>query len=266
MRSAASGRYGGAVTLAHDLTGDGPTVLLLHSTAGDRRMWEPQVPALVAAGYRVLRCDLRGFGGTPAPDAPYNDADDVTGLLDALAVDRTAVIASSGGGQVAQELAARDPGRVTALALLCTAMAGHEPSPALQAFFEREDALLAAGDLTAATELNVHTWLGPHADEQTRDLARVMQRHAFGIQSEADVDVEPIEVPYDVATITAPVLLVSGDHDLPDFREIAVHLAGRLPQARHVPLPWAGHLPSMERPDETNRLLLDFLTATVPPR
>ena len=45
-----------------------------------------------------------------------------------------------------------------------------------------------------------------------------------------------------------------------------MHLAGRLPPARHSPLSWAEHPPSMECPDETNRLLLEVLTATVPPR
>jgi 3-oxoadipate enol-lactonase len=247
------------MTLSHDDTGDGPAVVLLHSTVCDRRMWDPQLPALVAAGHRVVRCDLRGFGETPVPDRPYDDAQDVVDLLDELGVEQTAVVGASGGGRVAQEVAARWPRRVTALALLCTAMADHEPSARLQAFGAREEALIEAGDVAGATELNVELWLGPQAGEATREKVREMQRHAFEVQLVAVEEFEPIRVEVDLSAITAPTLVVSGAHDVADFREIAAFLVGRLADARHVELDWAGHLPSLERPDAVNPLLVDFL-------
>jgi 3-oxoadipate enol-lactonase len=246
--------------LAHDVTGSGPAVLLVHSTVCDRRMWDPQVPVLADAGHRVVRCDLRGFGETPVPDRPYNNAEDVVELLDRLGIQRTALIAASGGGRVALEVAARLPRRVTSLGLLCTALAGHEPSAELTAFNEREDALLEAGDVAAATELNVATWLGPAAAEATRDEVRRMQRHAFDVQLAAVEEFAQVGVEFDLGAITAPSLLVAGGHDLPDFRQIAVELAGRLADARHLELSWAGHLPSMERPDAVNPVLIDFLS------
>ncbi|BBH67066.1 hypothetical protein ACTI_37510 [Actinoplanes sp. OR16] len=317
------------MVLAHDISGTGPAVLLLHSTVADRRMWDPQVPALTAAGYRLIRCDFRGYGESPVPlDIAWDDADDVLSLLDSLGVTTTAVIASSGGGRVALSLAARTPARVTSLALLCTALRGHSPSPELLAFSDREDALLEAGDVAGATDLNVSLWLGPEAGEAERARVRLMQRNAFDVQlaaeaamaaapsapeatqttdlataqtadlaatqtadlaatqtadlaaaqtadlsaaQEADDDSgarseaagspgAPAEL--DLAAITAPVLLLSGAHDLPDFREIAVHLAEVLPKARHVELSWAGHLPNMERPDLLNPLLVEFLAET----
>jgi pimeloyl-ACP methyl ester carboxylesterase len=247
------------MTLAYDVAGTGPTVLLLHSTVCDRRMWDPQVPALAGAGYRAVRADLRGFGETPMPDQPYDNARDVVDVLDRVGAERAAVVAASGGGRVGLEVAARWPVRVTALMLVSTALAGHEPGAELRAFDEREEELLEAGDVAGATELNVATWLGPHADEATRGKVREMQRHAFEVQLADDTDAEPVRVEHDVAAVAAPTLLLSGAHDLPDFRRIADELAGRLPDARHVPLDWAGHLPSLERPDAFNALLLDFL-------
>lgn len=83
---------------------------------------------------------------------------------------------------MALEIAARRPERVTALALLCAGLPGHEPSAELDAFDEREDALIEAGDLAGAVELNVGTWLGPDADEAAREGVRRMQRHAFEVQ------------------------------------------------------------------------------------
>jgi pimeloyl-ACP methyl ester carboxylesterase len=244
------------MTFAYDVTGVGSDVVLLHSTVCDRRMWDPQVPALAAAGFRVTRCDLRGFGESPLPGKPWNDADDVAGLFGDGPV---ALVGASGGGQVVLEVAARWPERVAALALLCTAFPGHPKSPARLAFAEREDALLAEGDLDAAVELNVEQWVGPAAGPQQRAAVRAMQRRVFELQPPGIPEPEQIEVEWDPAAITARALLVSGAHDLPDFREIAVHLAGVLPGARQVELDWAGHLPSLERPEVVNSLLIDFL-------
>jgi 3-oxoadipate enol-lactonase len=247
------------MTLAYDAAGSGPAVVLLHSTVADRRMWDPQLPALTSAGYRPVRCDLRGFGQTPMPDRPHNDAQDVADLLDRLDIEQAAFVAASGGGRVALEFAARWPERVTSLMLLCTAMAGHEPSAELKAFGDREDELLEAGDIAAATDLNVETWTGPHMDAATRQKVRDMQRHAFEIQLAAAEEFAPTRVETDARAITAPCLLVSGSHDLADFHDIAAHLATRIAGARHLDLPWAGHLPSLERPEALNPIMIDFL-------
>ncbi|MEV6300823.1 alpha/beta fold hydrolase [Actinoplanes sp. NPDC051861] len=246
------------MTLAHDVTGDGPAVLLLHSTVCDRRMWDPQVPVLAAAGFRVIRCDLPGYGESAVPPEPYDEA---ALVADLLPENGAAVVGASGGGKVALELATRRPERVTALALLCTAMAGHEPSDALREFGDREDALLEAGDVAGATDLNVDLWVGPEADQATRAKVREMQHHAFEVQLAAPADTGPIRAEPDYARITAPTLLFSGAHDLPDFRDIAAHLATLLPRARHTELDWAGHLPNLERPDLLNPLLIGFLTS-----
>ncbi|MFC8447773.1 alpha/beta fold hydrolase [Kitasatospora sp. NPDC057223] len=249
--------------ISHDVTGTGPAVVLLHSTVCDRRMWDPQLPALAAAGHRVVRCDLRGFGRTPVPDGPYNNAEDVLDLLDHLGVGQAALIASSGGGRVALEIAARRPERLTALALLCTALAGHQPSSGLSAFGDREDALLEAGDVAGATDLNVAAWLGPEADDATREKVREMQRNAFDVQLAAVEEFAQIRYDTDLSAVTARTLLVSGSHDFADFRQIAAHLSDRLPDARHLELPWAGHLPNLERPDAVNPILLGFLRETL---
>jgi pimeloyl-ACP methyl ester carboxylesterase len=249
------------MTLAYDVAGDGPAVLLLHSTVVDRRMWDPQVPALVEAGFRAVRCDLSGFGDSPLPADLYNDADDVLAVLSSLGVGDFAMVGSSGGGRVALEIAARRPSRVSALLLLCTAAGGFERGPELRAFGEREDALLEAGDLDGAADLNAVQWLGPEADQKTIAAVRAMQRHVFDVQWGVDEEPEQRAYEYDLEAVTAPTLLVTGAHDLPDFRRIADHLASVIPGAKRLELPWAGHLPSLERPDLVNPLMLEFLSS-----
>lgn len=252
------------MTLSHDVAGDGPVLVLLHSGVCDRRMWDAQWSALIDAGYRLVRCDLRGFGETPAPDRPHSDAEDVLALLNSLGIGQATLVGSSYGGHVAVEIAARWPDRVNALALLCSALPGQEPSAELDALGEREEALLEAGDIAGATELMVDTWLGPHADETAREAVRRMQRHAFEVQVSAAEEFEPTEAEFDLVAIQAPCLAVSGAHDLADFRQIAARLPDLVPNAEHVELPWAGHLPSLERPSAVTELLIGFLRERVP--
>ncbi|MFF4920055.1 alpha/beta fold hydrolase [Kitasatospora sp. NPDC001261] len=243
--------------ISHDVAGSGPAVVLLHSSVCDRRMWDAQWQPLVDAGHRVVRCDFRGFGDTPLADAPYSDAGDVLALLDHLGIGTAALVGASYGGRIALTAAALRPEAVTRLALLGAGMPGHQPSDTLRAFGGREDELIEAGRIDEAVELNVESWLGPEADERTRADVRRMQRHAFDVQMTATVGSDREDV--DLGRITAPTLAVSGAHDFPDFRDIAAALPALLPDARHQELPWAGHLPSLERPAETTALLLAFL-------
>ncbi|MEY9849673.1 3-oxoadipate enol-lactonase [Streptacidiphilus sp. BW17] len=263
------------MTISHEVTGpvqkagtrgaaaggDALPLVLLHAGVGDSRMWDPQWAALVRTGRRVVRCDFRGFGTTPPADGPYREADDVLALMDGLGIERAVLVGSSNGGRVAQDVALDRPDRVGGLALFCAPVPGQQWQPELLAFGEREDALLDAGDLDAATELNVVTWLGPEADDAAKASLRTMQRRAFEVQSGLTEDFAAAPVERDLSKIEVPTLVVSGAHDFQDFRDSAARLAAELPDPRRVGLPWAGHLPTMERPDQTTRLLLDFLDA-----
>lgn len=253
------------MTISHDVAGEGPAVVLLHSSVCDRRMWEPQWRPLVEAGYRVVRCDFRGFGDTPMADRPYSDAEDVAELLGTLGIGPAVLVGSSYGGTVALETAARRPELVGALVLLCSGSPGHTPSDALRSIGVQEDALLAAGDITGAVELMADTWLGPEADHAARNQLRRMQRHAFEVQSTADGEEfwQPASE-VDLSRIEVPCLAVSGRHDVVDFREIAARLPEQLKCARHLELPWAGHLPGLERPDTVSALLTEFLRGLRP--
>ena len=243
--------------ISHDVTGSGPAVLLIHAGVADRRMWEPQLSDL-ARRHRVVRVDLRGFGASPLPPGPYDHVTDVVTVLEDIGVVRAAVVGASFGRLVAQELARRNPERVELLLLLCPASVLLQPDDELKTFWSREEGLLESGDLAAATALNVDTWCGPEASPAVRNLVAAMQRRAFELQTERD-DLQIDEEPGDPSTIQAPALVVSGDHDLAAFRSSAAVLARALPCGRLRTLPWAGHLPSLERPGEAGQLMTDFL-------
>jgi 3-oxoadipate enol-lactonase len=181
--------------------------------------------------------------------------------LDHLGIETTAVVGSSGGGRVALQVAALAPERVTVLVLLCAAAEGVGPTADLRAFAEQEGALLEVGDVEGATELNVATWLGPEADDATRESLRVMQNNAFRVQLAAGEDTDEEELDVDLSHITAPTTVVCGTHDLEFFRVVARYLVTELPSAEHIELPWAGHLPNLERPAETSALIAKSIFA-----
>ena len=245
-------------TLHHLVEGSGPVVVLLHAGVADLRMWDAQATAL-AADHRVVRCDLRGFGRSPLdPEASYSDAEDVIAMLDELEMETFALVGASHGGGVALQVASAVPERVTRLVLLAASAPLLEPTAAVRAFGAEEDRLLEAGDVSGATELNVRTWLGPEADAAATELVHEMQRRTFDVQLAAgDVDAHDLDVVPE--RLTMPVWVVFGAHDLDFFGATARELADRLPNARLVELPWAGHLPSLERPDETTAQLREWL-------
>lgn len=229
-------------------------MLLLHSTATDARQWQPQVREL-RADHTVVAPDLRGYGRSPLTSAPFSHAGDVVRLLDHLGIEHCAVVGSSGGGAVALQVASAVPDRVSALVLLCAAAEGVEPTEDLRVFAERESALLHDGDVAGATDLSIGMWLQPEVDEPTRELFREMQSNAFRVQLAAGDDVHEEEAEVDLGRITCPATVVTGGRDLAWFRAVGDHLAAELPLAARVELPWAGHLPNLERPMETAELI-----------
>jgi len=243
------------VNLHHDVTGSGPALLLLHSTACDSRQWDPQRDAL-AERWTVVTTDFRGFGQSPLPPGPYSHAGDVLHLLDHLGIEAAAVVGSSGGGSVALQVACAAPDRVSSLVLLCAAADGVERSAALRSFGARENALLESGDIAGATRLNVETWLGPEADDAAREHVAAMQEHAFRVQlAAADQPDEEEELDVTLSRISAPTTVVFGRHDLDHFASVARYLAAGLPHAELIELDWSGHLPNLERPAAITALI-----------
>jgi 3-oxoadipate enol-lactonase len=221
-------------------------------------MWDPQWTRL-AERFDVVRCDLRGSGESPLPDEPYDDAEDVRRLMDALEIGSASVVGASFGGLVALEFAGRWQERVKSLVLLSPAWNGVAPDGELRGFAREEESLLESGSVDGAVELNVKTWLGPEASAETRDRVRQMQRRAFDVQLAAPEGAVSTDPETDPAGIEARTLILSGAHDLVHFRNVAMALVERIPNAEHRELGWAGHLPSMERPDFMTELLVDYL-------
>jgi len=249
------------VLLPYDEAGDGSPVVLLHAGITDRTMWSEQLEPLAAAGHRAIAMDLPGFNEAPITD-PLAPWDDVLETLDSLGVERAALVGTSFGGAVAVCVAMEAPERAQALVLVSAPAPGIDPSPELEAAWAAEEEALEADDVDAAVAAVVDAWLLPDAPPALRDRVGAMQRRAFDLQLSADnVDEadDPLETSPDaLRALSVPALVVTGEHDMPDFQIAAEFYASRL-NGRHVVIPGARHLAPLETPEAFNELLLGFL-------
>jgi 3-oxoadipate enol-lactonase len=250
----------------YERSGSGFPLLLIHAGIADSRMWEPQAKAWVNQ-FDMIRPDLRGFGDSELPPAPYSNRADLIGLLDHLGVDRAHVIGCSMGGTVAIDLALEHPERVERLVLVAGGVSGSNLGEADSALFGDIEAADKAGDLDAVNRAEVRLWVdGPRRPEGSapaavRDL--VLDMNGRSLHTDwAAAEHQSLDPPAigRLGDIKAPTLVIVGDEDLPHASANADVIISKVPGARRASIKDAAHLPSLERPDEFNRLVLHFLT------
>ena len=222
--------------------------------------------------YRTIRYDLRGFGRSPVVEGPFSHHADLHALLDALEVDRASFVGCSMGGGAVLDFALENPERTRALALVGSAVGGFEFDEAPPEEWEELVAAEEAGNLEKVSELEVRMWVdGPRrgpdaADPAVRDLVREM--NLIALENEATQLGEELEpgVPAvsRLSRMQAPTLVIVGDEDRARTLAAADLLEEKLPDARKAVMPGAAHMPNMERPDEVNHLVLDFLGGLKP--
>jgi 3-oxoadipate enol-lactonase len=253
-------------SLQYEVVGTGPAVVLIHGFSLDMRMWDPQLPDLAAA-FRVVRYDCRGFGasGPLDPAIPYTHAADLVALLDHLSIDQAALVGLSFGGHVALSAALLAPERVRALVLLDSLLEGapwDEESKEGLAELGRQ---LTAGGVPAGREAWLAHPLFAAARQQPLVRARLAEmvadypgQHWLGQDPHLRDSAAPIDL---LEQLTMPALVVAGEQDVPGFRDMTDVLAQRLPAAELVLIPDAGHMVNMEQPAVVNPLLVRFLRA-----
>jgi 3-oxoadipate enol-lactonase len=255
----------GEVTLAADVRGDGPALLLVHGFPLDRFLWTHQVATL--AGWRRIAPDLRGLGESDAPADGYTMAayaDDLIRLLDRLRIQRAVVAGLSMGGYVAFEILRRHRERVAGLILVDTRADGDGPDARAardaMAQLAQEDGVRAVAErllprLLGRTTQQTQT----HLVERVREMMaraplagvvgalRAMRERADSTQLLAEIDV--------------PTLVVVGQEDEITPPAVARAMTDAIPSAAMTVIPGAGHLSPLEAPTAVSRVCAEFLEA-----
>lgn len=256
------------VTIGYDDQGalDGTPLVLVHGHPFNRTMWKPQADEFVAAGYRVITADLRGYGESgvvPGVTPLEVFARDTAGLLDHLGLDRVILGGLSMGGQIVMDFWRQFPERVSGLLLADTFAAAETPEGKLSRN-AMADRLLAEG-------------MGPHADEVIDKMVapynvatlptvaahvlRMMRNTppegaAAALRGRAERP-DYVEL---LTTVDVPALVVVGvDDEYTPVRDAEL-MHRQLPDSTLTVIEGAAHMPNLERPDEFNAALRAFLS------
>jgi pimeloyl-ACP methyl ester carboxylesterase len=253
----ASADIPGAHLFYLDSGGAETPVVFLHANTGSSRVWEYQIPAVTAAGYRFIAFDRRGWGRTtldPNGPQPRTGADDLLALLDRLGIERVHLVGTAAGGFVALDFALSYPQRLRSL-VFANSIGGIEDKDFT--------------DLGRRIRPPQFDALPP----EVRELGPGYRAgHAEGTQKWVDLEkisrpegprapAQPLKNHITLAmleTIKVPTLLLTGGADMyapaPVLRLFAAHFKN----AETVIVPDAGHSTYWEEPEAFNRAVLTF--------
>lgn len=258
----------GQAKLAGAQLGEGLPVVFLHAGVCDKRMWQEQMAVVADEGWHAIAYDRRGYGETESPDEEFNHVDDLEAVLAALDIHAAVLVGCSMGGGLAVDFALRHPGRVIGLVLIGTSITG-APWSATQQEQQLEMAEEDAwerGDREMMNRVQAHEWLdGPRTQSgrvggAARTLFLDMNAIALGKPELTREEQRPAAWPR-VSEVGAPTLLLVGDEDFTALIDRHEHLSEEMPNAFAAVLEGVAHIPSIERPELVNSMLLEFLDA-----
>jgi pimeloyl-ACP methyl ester carboxylesterase len=258
----------GGARLAGLRMGEGLPVIFLHAGLCDLRMWESQMAAVAEDGWQAIAYDRRGYGQTTSQDVAFSHLDDLEAVLRAHDIHAAVFVGCSLGGGLALDFALRHPGRVMGLALIGTSVTGAPwtATEVEQMIEAAEEDAWERGDMDMVNRVQAHEWLdGPRATSgrvggAARALFLDMNARALG-QPRLTQEEEPPKAWRRVNEVNAPTLLLVGDEDFTALIERHDHLSEEMPNAFAAMLEGVAHIPSLERPDLVNSMLLEFLDA-----
>ena len=252
--------------LYYDLMGpqSGPIVCFCHSLSSDGGMWAEQMGPLLATGYRVLRLDMRGHGGSDpvAGDYTMDDlAGDVATALDALGIDKVHYIGLSIGGMLGQAFALRHGGRLLSAMWCDTAPAS--PPNAIEAWGPRMETVRTAGSLAPLADATMERWftdawkpLQPARWKQIRDtVAGTTPQGYLGCAAA----IMAFDFVSKLPTVEVPVLTVCGSDDQGTPPSANKRIAEAVANGRYEEIANARHFPNVEHPQVFNRIMMGWL-------
>jgi len=256
--------------LYYETDGDpaAPPVLLIHAGIANLRMWDPQIAAL-AKRHFVVRYDSRGFGRTVAQNVEFSNRADALAVLDHAGVAAATLIGCSRGGSIAIDVAVEHPKRVSGLVLIGAGPSGFpevELTDSEDVLFDALDEAFDAGDWTRLAYLEVELWaVGPLRRAVDLDPAFIAFANELNLANVVHAKEAPVPQPLDppavdrVIDLEVPALITVGEFDITPALAQYEYLLETVPQASGCTFRQTAHLPSVEHPEEFQRVLISWL-------
>ena len=266
--------------LYYEMAGEGHPLVLVHGGMVNRHLWDDQFDVF-AEHYKVIRYDVRGYGESAllkGDTEPHSLHDDLYALLQYLEVEKTYLLGLSMGGELVVNFTLEHPHMVDALIPVAAGLGGfdfianspeskEEVEKVQQAFHEATE----QNNIPLMVEITLRIWTdGPFRSKEqmnpeVRERVRVMTDYNYRRGDDEGPSVEPVPLEPPAITrlsqISVPTLIIVGDHDVPPILAIADILEKEIRGAKKVVIPGTAHHLNMEKPEEFNRIVLDFLGA-----
>ena len=257
------------INLAYDDQGTGEPVVFIAGRGGAGRTWHlHQVPAFLAAGYRVITFDNRGVGATANADGFTTESmvADTAALIESLGIGPVRIVAVSMGSFIAQELMVARPDLVSQAVLMATR---GRLDRARDFFRSAEDELAASGvqipvnydakirllesfsPKTLSNDQAVAEWIGMFTIWPVKLTPGVIRQGAISPHGN--------HLPA-YRSITAPVLVIGFADDVVTPPHLGREVADAIPNGQYLQLADTGHLGFLERPDAVNFAVLEFFS------
>lgn len=246
-------------------SGSGNPVILLHAFPLSRKMWQPQIEALSAAGFRVILPDLRGFGENhnfADINTMEDSAKDVCELLENLKIERAIIGGLSMGGYVAFNFYRLFPEKFAALLLFDTSSAA-DTAEKRESRFDLIDEIEKSG-AQALIDGMLPNLISDWTKENNPDLVAKLKTMFAETNPQAAVAAlrgmaERQDHSDILKDINVPTLLIFGEHDKITNLEIAEKMKSEIPNAALTKIKNAGHYSNLEQPEAFNDALVSFI-------
>ncbi len=232
--------------------------MFLHAGSGSSQVWEHQIPAFTAAGYRFIAYDRRGWGRSvvdPSGPQPGTAADDLEGLLDHLGVGRFHLVATAAGGSVAMDYAVSFPQRLRSLVIANNV-----------GRVEDEEYLDLVSTLRPSQYPDLPVWfreLGPlYRAANPEGTRRWIELQSRSRPAGPLLETQPLRNHLTFSLlegIETPTLLITGGADLSAPPPLQRYYTARIRNSEGLIVPNAGHSTYWEQPETFNRAVLEFI-------
>ncbi len=240
--------------------GEGTPILLVNSLGTDLRVWDRLIDNL-PDDLRFIRYDKRGHGLSEGPEGDYGMGElvsDAAALLDHLGIEEVVVVGLSIGGMIAQGLAAERPGLVKAAVLMDTAAKIGTPD-----MWDQRIAGVRSGGVASLADAILERWFTKaFRARRTDELAlwrNMLTRTPVAGYAGCCAAIRDCDLMESTSRLRLPVLAIAGDEDGSTPPDLVRETADLIPGAQFEIVRGAGHLPCVERPDDTAALILGFL-------
>ena len=258
----------GGRRLYYDLVGPekAPVVCFTHSLASDGGMWAEQMPPLMAAGWRILRLDMRGHGGSDPVAGDYTMAalaDDAAKALDFLAIPKVHWVGLSIGGMIGQAFALGHGQKLHSM-MLCDTSPGTMPGAAA-AWGPRIEAVKKANSLEPLADPTMERWFTDAWKPRNPARWKEIRSTIAGTTPAGYLGCSAAIMNFDfvprLPTVKVPTLVVCGSDDAGTPPAGNRQIAALIPGGRYEEIPDARHFPNVEHPDVFNRIMMGWLSS-----